>query len=93
MSTQIRTGVIRVEVGDNKPLYDTHVNAIISLALMLLVCYQRPTGIEPISTVSKTDALTVMLRTLFRIRKRGDNVLFKVQMKRVELLCLEDTMS
>ena len=30
MSTQIRTGVIRVEVGDNKPLYDTHVSAIIS---------------------------------------------------------------
>lgn len=24
MSIQIRTGVIRVEVGDNKPLYDTH---------------------------------------------------------------------
>lgn len=66
MSTQIRTGVIRVEVGDNKPLYDTHVNAIISLALMLLVCYQRPTGIEPISTVSKTDALSVVLRTLLR---------------------------
>lgn len=25
MSIQIRTGVIRVEVGDNKPLYDTHL--------------------------------------------------------------------
>ena len=93
MSTQIRTGVIRVEVGDNKPLYDTHVNAIISLALMLLVCYERPTGIEPISTVSKTDALTVMLRTLFRIRRGGNKILFKVQMKRVELLCLSDIVS
>ena len=92
MSTQIRTGVIRVEVGDNKPLYDTHVNAIISLALMLLVYYERPTGIEPISTVSKTDALTVMLRTLFRVR-RGNKILFKVQMKRVELLCLSDIVS
>ena len=68
MSTQIRTGVIRVEVGDNKPLYDTHVSTMTS---MLLVYGKRPTGIEPISTVSKTDALTVMLRTLFRIRKRG----------------------
>ena len=27
-------------------------------------CDKRPTGIEPISTVSKTDALSVMLRTL-----------------------------
>lgn len=31
MSTQIRTGVIRVEVGDNKPLYDTHLSALIIL--------------------------------------------------------------
>lgn len=31
MSTQIRTGVIRVEVGDNKPLYDTHVSVLIML--------------------------------------------------------------
>lgn len=54
MSTQIRTGVIRVEVGDNKPLYDTHVSTMTS---MLLVYGKRPTGIEPISTVSKTDAL------------------------------------
>ena len=29
MSTQIRTGVIRVEVGDNKPLYDTHLSPLI----------------------------------------------------------------
>jgi hypothetical protein len=29
MSTQIRTGVIRVEVGDNKPLYDTHVSVLL----------------------------------------------------------------
>jgi hypothetical protein len=31
MSTQIRTGVIRVEVGDNKPLYDTHLSVLIIL--------------------------------------------------------------
>ena len=70
MSTQTRTGVIRVEVGDNKPLYDTHVGTIISLSLtsMLLVNRKRPTGIEPISTVSKTDALSVVLRTLLRGR-------------------------
>lgn len=41
MSIQIRTGVIRVEVGDNKPLYDTHfmnsVILILSASLLLLV--------------------------------------------------------
>jgi hypothetical protein len=37
MSTQIRTGVIRVEVGDNKPLYDTHVSATLSLTSMLFI--------------------------------------------------------
>jgi hypothetical protein len=35
MSTQIRTGVIRLEVGDNKPLYDTH-NLIFSNNMIML---------------------------------------------------------
>lgn len=34
MSIQIRTGVIRVEVGDNKPLYDTHY-MLLYIALLL----------------------------------------------------------
>ena len=57
MSTQIRTGVIRVEVGDNKPLYDTHVSVQLMLYMNAFSFQKRPTGIEPISTVSKTDAL------------------------------------
>lgn len=39
MSIQIRTGVIRVEVGDNKPLYDTHfmLSAILMITALLLL--------------------------------------------------------
>ena len=65
MSTQIRTGVIRVEVGDNKPLYDTHVSVLLMLNIgafsHLETSYWNRTNIN----CFEDRCPTVVLRTLF----------------------------
>jgi hypothetical protein len=62
MSTQIRTGVIRVEVGDNNHYIILTISPFFSSSFFTIF-NNRPIGIEPIFSVSKTGVLTIIRRT------------------------------
>lgn len=78
MSVRNRTGVIRLEVGDNNRYMTLTVYLLNNNLLALSVLKDS----NPYWTASKAEALSIMLKTLYMI-----------QMKRLELLSHGDTVS